>query len=95
MGIERTVAMMNGKKTVYETESFTPIIAKIEELSGKKYGESEEITKAIRVVADHNEQLKNNFSPNIITAQIGLQVLKAAVSQINAFVCASEGSLSK
>lgn len=53
MGIERTVAMMNGKKTVYETESFTPIIAKIEELSGKKYGESEEITKAIRVVADH------------------------------------------
>ena len=28
MGIERTVAMMNGKKTVYETESFTPIIAK-------------------------------------------------------------------
>lgn len=53
MGIERTVAMMNGKKTVYETESFTPIIAKIEELSGKKYGESEEVTKAIRVVADH------------------------------------------
>ena len=42
-----------------------------------------------------NEQLKNNFSPNIITAQIGLQVLKAAVSQINAFVCTSEGSLSK
>jgi alanyl-tRNA synthetase len=53
MGIERTVAMMNGKKTVYETESFTPIIEKIEELSGKKYGESEEVTKAIRVVADH------------------------------------------
>lgn len=53
MGIERTVAMMNGKKTVYETESFTPIIEKIEELSGKKYGESEDITKAIRVVADH------------------------------------------
>lgn len=53
MGIERTVAMINGKKTVYETESFTPIIEKIEELSGKKYGESEDVTKAIRVVADH------------------------------------------
>lgn len=53
MGIERTVAMINGKKTVYETESFTPIIKKIEELSGKKYGESEDVTRAIRVVADH------------------------------------------
>ena len=41
------------------------------------------------------EQLQNNFSPNIITAQIGLQVLKAAVSQINDFVCTSERTLSK
>lgn len=53
MGIERTVAMLNRKGTVYETESFIPIIEKIEELSGKKYGESEEITRAIRVIADH------------------------------------------
>lgn len=53
MGIERTVAMMTGKKTVYETESFASIIGKIEELSGKKYGESDEVTKAIRIIADH------------------------------------------
>ncbi len=53
MGIERTVAMLTGKETVYETESFTPIIAKIEEISGKKYGESAAITKAMRIVADH------------------------------------------
>jgi len=53
MGIERTVAMLTGKKTVYETESFTEIIAKIEELSGKKYGESDWVTHAIRVIADH------------------------------------------
>ncbi len=53
MGIERTVAMLTDKKTVYETESFTEIIAKIEELSGKKYGESDWVTHAIRVIADH------------------------------------------
>lgn len=53
MGIERTVAMMEGKKNVYETESFTPIINKIEELSGKKYESSLEITKAMRIIADH------------------------------------------
>lgn len=53
MGIERTVAMLAGKKTVYDTESFTPIIRKIEELSGKKYGENSEYDKAIRIISDH------------------------------------------
>lgn len=53
MGIERTVAMLQGKKNVYETESFTGIIKKIEELSGRKYGENEEITRHIRIVSDH------------------------------------------
>jgi len=53
MGIERTVAMLTGKKNVYETESFIPIIKKIEELSGVKYGENEEFIKYIRIIADH------------------------------------------
>ncbi|HOV13786.1 MAG TPA: alanine--tRNA ligase [Spirochaetota bacterium] len=53
MGIERTVAMLTGKKTVYDTESFTPIIRKIEELSGKKYGVNSEYDKAIRIISDH------------------------------------------
>jgi alanyl-tRNA synthetase len=48
-----TVAMLTGKKNVYETESFTPIIAKIESLCGEKYGADPEITKAIRIISDH------------------------------------------
>ena len=42
MGIERTIAMLTGKKSVYETESFIPIIKKIEELSGKSYSSDAE-----------------------------------------------------
>lgn len=53
MGIERTVAMLLGKKTVYETEAFIPIINKIEELSNKKYALNEETTKAMRIISDH------------------------------------------
>lgn len=53
MGLERTLATLQGKKSVYETDVFAPIIAKIEEISGAKYGESEETTKAIRIIADH------------------------------------------
>ena len=37
MGLERTVAVLQGKKSVYETEIFTGILNKIEELSNKKY----------------------------------------------------------
>jgi len=53
MGIERTCAMLQGKKNVYETESFVPILDKIEQLSGKKYSESDELSKAMRIIADH------------------------------------------
>lgn len=53
MGAERTVAMLNGMESVYDTDVFLPIISCIEKLSNKKYGESGEITKSMRIIADH------------------------------------------
>ncbi len=53
MGLERTICVLNGKKTVYETDAFSGIIGKIAELSGKEYGADEADTRAFRVVADH------------------------------------------
>ncbi len=53
MGLERTLCILGGKDSVYETDIFEDAIAKIEALTGKKYGESEEITRAFRVVLDH------------------------------------------
>ncbi len=53
MGIERTATMLQGKKSVYQTELFAPIIAKLEELTGLRYGESEEKDISIRIISDH------------------------------------------
>lgn len=53
MGVERTVAMLSGKKSVYETEVFQPIIASVEGISGKKYGVNEADDVSIRIVCDH------------------------------------------
>ena len=53
MGIERTIAMLLGKKSVYDTEFFTSIIKTIESLAGKKYGESEEDDVSVRIISDH------------------------------------------
>lgn len=53
MGIERTIAILQGKKSVYDTEIMQPILSKIAELSGIKYGDSEKTDVSMRIVADH------------------------------------------
>jgi len=56
MGLERTVAMLQGKKSVYETEAFTPILAALGKLAGKTYGapgNDPELDRSFRIVADH------------------------------------------
>lgn len=53
MGLERTLCILNGVKSVYDTELFASSKAKIEELTGKKYDESEDTTKAFRIILDH------------------------------------------
>ncbi len=53
MGLERTLCILGGKESVYETDVFENAIAKIEELTGKKYSEGGEVTRAFRVVLDH------------------------------------------
>ncbi len=53
MGLERTICVLTGKKSVYETDLFENILGKIAELSGKTYGQSDAITKAFRIVGDH------------------------------------------
>ncbi len=53
MGLERTICILNGGKTVYETDAFAGIIAKIAELSGKHYDDDEATTRAFRIMADH------------------------------------------
>jgi alanyl-tRNA synthetase len=53
MGLDRTICILQGKKSVYDTDVFSGILAKIAELSGKEYGSDEETTKAFRIVADH------------------------------------------
>ncbi len=52
-GVERIVATLNGVEDNYLTPHFLPIIREIEKLSKKKYGKDKEITKAMRIIADH------------------------------------------
>lgn len=53
MGLERIASVIQDAKTNFDTDLFTPIIQEIEKVSGQKYGESEELDTAFKVISDH------------------------------------------
>ena len=53
MGLERLCMVLQGKKSNYDTDVFQPLIGKLGEMCGKKYGENEDVDIAMRVIADH------------------------------------------
>jgi len=53
MGFERLAMVLQGKKSNYDTDIFVPLIQEIEKLSDKKYGQSEPVDIAMRVISDH------------------------------------------
>jgi alanyl-tRNA synthetase len=50
MGVERTLAVLNGLEDNYQTSVFLPIIKEIESISKKPYKENK---RAMRIIADH------------------------------------------
>lgn len=53
MGLERVAAVLQGKFNNYDSDLFTPVIAKLETLSGRSYGSNASDDTAMRVIADH------------------------------------------
>jgi len=49
IGFERLISILQEKDSAYETDLFSPVIKKLEEISGKKYDQ----TKEFRIIADH------------------------------------------
>jgi alanyl-tRNA synthetase len=54
MGLERTLAVIQGKASPYETNLFSPLIDRVCRLSGKEYGRDVTTDRAIRIVAEHS-----------------------------------------
>ena len=53
MGLERAAVILQGKNNIYETDLFTPIIAKACQLTGREYGADSDTDFALRVIAEH------------------------------------------
>ncbi len=53
MGLERITAVMQGVESNYDTDLFTPLLTRVGELAGVRYGQSDRTDISMRVVADH------------------------------------------
>ncbi len=54
MGLERVAAVLQKVPSNYDTDLFVPMMAKIEQLSGYRYGTSPEKDVSVKVIADHS-----------------------------------------
>ncbi|MBQ7611663.1 MAG: alanine--tRNA ligase [Spirochaetaceae bacterium] len=53
MGVERTVAMLNGFKSVYDIDIFQEILKGISQFSNTAYGKDAVLDTSMRIIADH------------------------------------------
>ncbi len=53
MGLERTLVVLNKFVDVFQIDTFWPLIQKIQDISGHEYIEGGDITRAMRIIADH------------------------------------------
>jgi len=57
MGLERITAVLQGKQSNYDTDLFTPLLARIGDMRGLKYGDDETYDISMRVIADHTRAM--------------------------------------
>ena len=53
MGLERLVLLVQGARTMYDTDDYQPLIRKVSELSGATYDVDPQTDRSMRIVADH------------------------------------------
>jgi alanyl-tRNA synthetase len=71
MGLERTVAAVNNKPSVYETDLFVPLVQKISGLADKKYGKDDKTDNAMRVIAEHGRGIAFLIADGVLPSNEG------------------------
>ena len=95
MGFERLCAVLQGKNSNYDSDVFTGMLAKIGELSGHKYGESEDVNVAMRVIADHIRAISFSIADgqlpsNVKAGYVIRRILRRAVRYYYTFLGISD-----
>ena len=89
MGLERTAAALQGVRTVYETDGYQTIMDWIAGETGTRYGETEQATKAHRILADHGRGMTFLVGDGVLPSNEGRgyvlrRIIRRAVQQAGA-----------
>ena len=95
MGFERLCAVLQGKNSNYDSDVFTGMLARIGQLSGHKYGESDKTDVAMRVIADHIRAISFSIADgqlpsNVKAGYVIRRILRRAVRYGYTFLGLSE-----
>lgn len=71
MGLERITAVLQGKRSNYDTDLFVPIIEFICDISGRDYGKDQRSDIAIRAIADHSRAVAFLLAEGLIPSNEG------------------------
>jgi alanyl-tRNA synthetase len=71
MGLERTAAAVQNKPSVYQTDLFAPLIKKVSELAGVKYGSDEAVDNTMRIIAEHSRGIAFLIADGVMPSNEG------------------------
>jgi alanyl-tRNA synthetase len=92
MGFERLCMAIQGKKSNYDTDLFTPLISQIARRAGRTYGKDHSTDVAMRVVADHlraiafsvaDGQLPSNIKAGYVIRRILRRAVRYAYTYLD------------
>jgi alanyl-tRNA synthetase len=86
LGLNRMAAIQQGVPSVYETDQFLPLVQLGEELSGRRMGETHEVTRALRILADHSRAMTFLIADGVVPSNedrgyILRRVMRRAIQQ--------------
>src|SRR5918995_6460075 len=89
LGLERTAAVLQGVRSVYETDGYQAIMSWIAGETGTRFGESEQATKAHRILADHGRGMTFLVGDGVVPSNEGRgyvlrRIIRRAVQQAQA-----------
>jgi alanyl-tRNA synthetase len=71
MGLERVTAIKQDVDSVYDTDTFKPVLDAVAELAGTHFGANQESDYALRVVADHSRGMTFLISDGVLPGAEG------------------------
>ncbi|MEE8372761.1 MAG: alanine--tRNA ligase, partial [Dehalococcoidia bacterium] len=71
MGLERAAALVQGTGSPYDTDLFAPIMQRVSQLTGRKYGEDEKTDRAMRIVAEHGRAVTFLAADGVVPSNEG------------------------